>query len=173
MPYTLPSSSLTSTSIDLTGLTFYDISGISSSAKRITLTYKNVTGQAGGDATKSQMLRLGTSGGIETTGYVGWQTAQFISQVAAGAGWLVNVYSGVGTTLVAANTGIIIIQPFDAANNIWLFNATHAPVTGNSVTCQGSGSKQLADTLTTVRLTWENTPTNVYGGGTLNYLIET
>lgn len=175
MPFTLPASSgPESTSVDMTGRTNYDITGIDSKAKRITLTYKNITGQAGGDATQSQMLRLGTSGGIQTTGYSSWVTAQFISQIAAGAGWMVNVYSGPGTTLVAENTGIIIIQPFDAANNIWLFNATHAPVQASGgPTCQGAGIVTLTDVLTTIRLTWQNTPTNVYGGGTLNWVVET
>jgi hypothetical protein len=125
-----------------------DFTGIPSWAKKITIMFNNVSL----NNTEYYLIRLGTSSGIETTGYAS---------------------ASIGTT---ANNGFILFENNASSNttghmvltlvgsNIWI--SSHAVRIA-----YGGGSKTLSATLDRVRIT-SNSGTASFDNGSINILIE-
>lgn len=159
-----PSASLitSGTAVASTSGTSIDFTGIPSWAKRVTVMLSAVRQNTGG--ANPFVIRLGTSGGIVATGYVGAQG-----------------YVGGGPAATSMNTGFEIY--FDTAVNFYggiltLTNVSSNTWVGSGVfgqnqgyTLQIGGSVDLGATLTQVRVTTIN-GTHTFVNGLINILYE-
>jgi hypothetical protein len=139
--------------------TSIDFTGIPSGVRRVTISLSGVTFSA----TATGIVQLGTSGGIQSTSYVG--SVGYIPTPVQ-----VNVTTGFGFLGPAATTcnGAIVLTLIDASTGIWSATA----VTANSVNSFiGGGAKTLSGTLTQFRITTvAGTPT--FTAGSINILYE-
>lgn len=144
--------------------TFVDFTGIPSWAKKITVMLNGVSGSG----TSSFRIQLGTSGGVENTGYGGSNTSSTTTTHSTAA------WAGAGADLGAVN----------AAANQYSGNVTMCLVSGNTWTISGSvggsnasyfwhlgGAKTLSGTLDRIRLTTVN-GTDTFDAGSVNILVE-
>jgi hypothetical protein len=143
--------------------TAINFTGIPSWVKRITVMLNGVST----NGTSNIRLRLGTSGGIENTGYSASGAA--VSNTTSVSG----ITDGFSVTIVtaAASTydGVAVLSKFEDGQNRWIVNS-HLTAGGTTVQI-GSGAKTLADTLTQVRITTVN-GTDTFDAGTINLLLE-
>lgn len=127
--------------------TFIDFTGIPAWARRITLNFVGMSHASG--STQKPIIRIGDSGGIETTGYLG--TAL---DVLGGTGE--NVTSGFqlgeGISAVSAFHGSVVIELQNPATNTWCAQGSVALSTSPQVALC-AGSKSLSGILDTVRFT--------------------
>ena len=143
--------------------TSIDFTGIPSWVKRITMSWSAV-GTNGGSG---YLLQIGTSGGIQNSGYVG--TGTYVGGGAAS----VNFSSGFRLNTGAASIvlqGIITFTLLDAASGVWCMSAS----LGNSDVAYmrlSGGYKTLSGTLDRVRITTEN-GTDIYNSGAANIMYE-
>jgi len=159
----MASSVITSgTAVATTSGTSIDFTSIPSWVKRITIAFQGVST----NSTSLIQAQLGTSGGIQNTGY------------ASGA-WTANTSNTTSTTgfIVCAtlNTfyvfdGIATLVLLNSATGLWSFSSTlSGGVSGiNSI---GGGSKTLSGTLDRVRITTVN-GTDTFDAGSVNILYE-
>ena len=135
-------------------LTSIDFTGIPSWVKRITVLFNGVSLSA----TANILVQLGTSSGVETTGYTsnagetpsGTSTAGFVGYLAVASRTL---------------TGAFTITSF--GSNLWICTS----ITNNtSTSLTQSGSKTLGGTLDRVRIT--TTSTDKLDAGSVNILYE-
>jgi hypothetical protein len=146
--------------------TTIDFTGISPSAKRITLMIAGVSTSG----TSPLALQLGISTGVETTGYLGASSgilsnSGFGTQ-AAGASFVMSD-SGAAT---AVRHGSITISQLSSASNIWVVQG----VLGQSDVLRAfyvGGSKTLGGVLDRIRLTTVN-GTDTFDAGSVNILVE-
>lgn len=144
--------------------TSVDFTGLPSGIKRITLMLSNVSTSG----TSAVQVQLGTSGGVETTSYVGGATAS----ASASAGF------------TSFTSGFVCSFGADTAATTRHGSLVIANLTGNTWTCQGilsspditrgvmvAYSKALGGTLTQVRITTVN-GTDTFDSGTINILYE-
>jgi hypothetical protein len=147
------------TSVASTSGTSIDFTSIPSWVKRITVMFNGVSV----NSTSYIGVRLGTSGGIESTGYVcraapcngtgGTDTTIFLLEA-----------NGTAANLFYGNMTITTL-----GSNIWTYtSAASATSTGNQYI--GSGAKTLSGTLTTVRIT--TTGSDTFDAGSINILYE-
>ena len=144
--------------------TSIDFTSIPSWVKRITVMFQGVSTNGTG---YPWLIQLGTSSGVEATGYLGASTA-----LAAGAS---SVNSTTGFPLNVNNSASNIVH---GAVTICLINSTTYSwvafgVVGQSDTARTAtvgGSKSLASTLTRVRITSNGTDT--FDAGSINILYE-
>jgi hypothetical protein len=142
--------------------TSVDFTGIPSWAKRITVMFDGLS--TNGSAL--YLLRLGDSGGIETTGYSG-----SAAYVGAGTGTALGT-SGIVAYAFGNVNNIVVgsIQIVSMGSNRWVANG----VVGNgsfayqSITAY---SKTLSDTLTQLSITTAN-GTDTFDAGTINIMYE-
>lgn len=152
------------TAVASTSGTSIDFTGLPSWVKRITVMFSGVST----NGTSPYLIQLGTTGVIETTGYL---TSAFFG-------------SGVNQFLTDT-TGFVLI----AVGNMSAANAAHgslvfSQVSGNNWVAQGvfhqtatgvgnsaAGSKTLSGTLDRIRITTVN-GTNTFDAGTINILYE-
>lgn len=149
------SKSATSTAVDFTG--------IPSWAKRITVILDSVSTLSTG----VPALRLGTSSGVENTGYTSTVSNIGPSSVASQA----SVTSGfeLVTTGAAANSysGICVVA--NVTGNVWVLSGTaHNGTTSSHVF---NGRKALSAILTRIQLT-TTAGTDTFDAGTINILYE-
>ena len=142
--------------------TSVDFTDIPSWAKRITVMLYGVSTSG----TSNILIQLGTSSGIETTGYLGSAVYSLSSSVAATstAGILVTA-----TTVAASvhNGGIII-----SAMSGTLFSSHGITGFSNTAAATVSGySKSISGTLDRIRITTVN-GTDTFDAGTINILVE-
>lgn len=147
--------------------TAINFTGIPSWVKRVTVMFDGVSFNGASEPT----MQIGTSGGIQTTGYGGvcgfsgpsggssaFSTGfRLFVDLAAG-----NTFSGIGTIclLSAASTGTWAYQGI-----IGIANNTGA------YTTNGAGSKTLSGTLDRIRITADN-GTDAFDAGSINILYE-
>lgn len=139
-----------------------DFTGIPSWVKRITVMFSEVSSSG----TSNYLIRLGDSGGFETTGYNGY-SARFGSTSFAGS-----VFSD-GFGIASANAsnslnGLIIFT--NISGNTWVASGNF----GDRVSTNGylsAGGKTLSDTLTQVRVVTAN-GTDTFDAGTINIMYE-
>ena len=151
------------TAVSTTSGTSIDFTGIPSTAKRITVMLSGVSTSG----TSVPLLRLGTSSGIEATGYLG-STSNIVT----------------GSTPSATNTtGLGLAQAIDAgalyygqivitllSSNLWVMSATLSR-SDVALTTVASSSKTLTGTLDRVRITTVN-GTDTFDAGQVNILWE-
>lgn len=153
------------TAVASTSGTSIDFTSIPSWVKRITVMVRSVST----NGSSNVLVRLGTSGGIVSTGYLGagmivssgassgnFTTGFPINQGAQGAGWVIH--------------GIMTLCLVDSATNSWVASGAF----GESDAARGlfmGSSVALSGAVTTVRLTTEN-GTDTFDAGSINILYE-
>ena len=151
------------TAQNTTSGTSIDFTSIPSWAKRITVMLNGVST----NGTSLLEIRLGTSGGVEATGYT------------AGAQMADNVgtYNSSSTTgflfapafmVAAAGTLFGSLALINVSGNAWVASGG---VTDGSNTCKAAGGKSLSGTLDRIRLTTVN-GTDTFDAGSVNILYE-
>lgn len=151
------------TAVASTSGTSIDFTGIPSWAKRITVMFSGVST----NGTSNMQIQLGTSGGIQATGYNSILTYIGI----AGAGTSITTGFGIFNNNAGDNkSGSASITLLD--NNVWtgfggFTNLGAQPGFMMSL----SGSKSLGGTLDRVRITTVN-GTDTFDAGTINILYE-
>lgn len=141
-----------------------DFTGIPSWAKRITVMFQGVSSNG---TAFPWLIQLGTSGGVESTGYLGAGSgfAAGVSTSNSTAGFSLNVNNS------AANVvhGSVVITLLNAATNAWTAFGVLAQ-SDAARTAVVAGSKSLGATLTRVRITTNAVDT--YDAGSINILYE-
>lgn len=153
------------TSQNSTSGTSIDFTGIPSWVKRITVMFNGVSTSG----TSNVRVRIGPSGGVETSGYLGASGTTLAASAAA-----INFTAGfdfadggASTTVRHGATSLFLL---DASTNTWVINGT----LGQSDTARAfyiGGVKPLAGALSIVRITTVN-GTDTFDAGTINILYE-
>lgn len=141
--------------------TSYDFTGIPSWVKRITVMHRGV----GVNAAFNTMIQLGTSSGVETTGYIstlGAINAGVAAQTNATNGFLT---ASMNTTRTATGTATITLLD----SNVWVYSSILKSET--TVISYGAGEKSLSGTLDRVRVT-TTSGTAGFNAGSVNILYE-
>jgi hypothetical protein len=138
--------------------TAIDFTGIPSGVKRITVMFSGVST----NGASIVQVQLGDSGGIEATGYLG-ASSNLTSTSNSTTGIAINYAS-------AANIRHGSIVFTNVTSNSWVANGNIA-LSDSTFMCVCAGSKQLSDTLTSVRVTTVN-GTDTFDAGTVNILYE-
>ena len=146
--------------------TSVDFSGIPSWAKRVTVMFNGVST----NGTSVPQIQLGTSGGVQTTGYL--MTASTSSGVGTSNALYTSGFGLVGAATAAANVfgGFVSFTLLDLANGIWACSGVVGFSNVAAVT-QIGGSKALSGTLDRVRITTVN-GTDTFDAGTINIMWE-
>lgn len=141
--------------------TSVDFTGIPSWAKRITVMLSGIST----NGTSNYQIQIGTSSGVETSGYLG-------------STWLANTTNTGYSTGFLAATGVDATTVFhcvasltlvNAATNLWMFSMVGGRVSATGVI--GGGSKTTASVLDRVRITTVN-GTDTFDAGTINIMYE-
>ena len=153
------------TAVASTSGTSIDFTGIPSWVKRITVMYQGVSTNGTGDL----WLRLGTSGGFTTSGYVGYLARQAAASNSYTA-WSSAAVLASSFLAAATFSGVITIQLINSATNTWVISGqiVDSSTTGNFMNM--AGYVPLSEALTQVRLT-SSTP-DTFDAGTINILYE-
>ncbi len=119
--------------------------------------------------TNTVMFQLGTTGGIENTGYTGTSTTAIsgVATVTMSAGFLAYFQSGD----TAANTRNGIYELINIDDNTWVFSGVAATSTSTGYTNMSAGFKTLGDALTTLRVT-TTTGVNTFDAGKVKLIYE-
>jgi hypothetical protein len=140
--------------------TAVDFTGISSTAKRITVMFSGVSLSG----TDNFLIQIGPSGGVETSSY---SSSSIYAGSATGSG-----VSTAGFLLIngaASNVISGIITLVNLTGNTWVYNGMGSS-NGDTVIVYGTGVKTVASTLAIVRVTRSGTDT--FDAGTINILVE-
>lgn len=143
--------------VTTTSGTSVDITGIPSWVNRITVAVNGVSKNGSG----SLLFQLGTTSGIETTGY-GSACTNFVGNVTSNAGFIVADGNAAYTTyghLVLTHNG----------SNGWV--GSFVGSIASTLFFLGSGAKSLAGVLDRIRIT-TSTGTDVFDAGSVNILYE-
>jgi hypothetical protein len=146
------------TAVNPSGASPIDFTGIPSGAKRIIVMFSGVST----NGTARILVQLGTSGGIESSGYSG---SSWFSGGSGnfGAGFTDNFFGGANTRFGS------FVLALNGSNN-WVCSI-NIGLTDASVAASGGGSKTLSGTLDRVRITTAN-GTDAFDAGTINILYE-
>ena len=151
------------TAVASTSGTSIDFTGIPTGVKRVTVMFNAVSTSG----TSLPQIQLGTSGGVETTGYVSLVTANN-SAISANSttGILVNAAGDPGYVV----TGIVTIATL--SSNLWVSSiVTTTDSSSGNYSTTGAGRKTLSGTLARVRLTTVG-GTDTFDAGSINILYE-
>ena len=142
--------------------TSIDFTNIPSWVKRITVMFNKVST----NGTAGFALQLGTSSGVETTGYTA--TGSYAGPTNA-AGGSTSTTSFITFTIAAANlhSGHFVFTL--VGSNIWV--CSYTTVTDSSYMYVGGGSKTTSGTLDRVRITTVN-GTDTFDAGSINIIYE-
>jgi hypothetical protein len=150
------------TAVASTSGTSIDFTGLPSTAKRITVMFSGVSTSG----TSIVQIQIGTSGGVQTTGY------------SSGA-WLANTSNGNSTSAFLISNGgdaayirdgMACLTLLNSATGLWTFNSVFSGST-SGINSIGGGSKTLSGTLDRVRITTAN-GTDTFDAGSINILYE-
>lgn len=144
--------------------TFIDFTGIPSWARRITVMFNGVSTSG----TSMPEVRLGTSGGIEATGYsagagFGGAVGQFSTST---TGFL--LMSSASVTAANLYSGSLTLT--NLSGNVWVAQ-TGGVVTSSAAQVSGGGGKTLAGVLDRIRITMAN-GTDTFDAGSINIMWE-
>jgi hypothetical protein len=140
--------------------TSIDFTGIPSWVKRITVMFSGVST----NGTSVVQVQLGTSSGIESSGYAGETWQANTNNSGLGAGFAMGVSNAAANGAYGAVTLLLI------SNNVWVASGTFGRTNFiDSVII--NGSKSLSGTLDRVRVTTVN-GTDTFDAGTINILYE-
>ena len=151
-----------STSVASTSGTAIDFTGIPAWAKRITVMFVGVSG----NGTSMPTVRLGTSSGIEATGYSG-------STQTSGSAVLISTgFDFAGTYQSAARVyqGAMTLTLQNSSTNTWAATAVIGLGEAASVLITG-GTKSTASVVTQLRITFTN-GTDAFDAGSINIMYE-
>jgi hypothetical protein len=133
--------------------TSIDFTSIPAGVKRITVMFSGVSLSSTADI----LVQIGTSSGVETTGYV------------SGSASSSNSTSGYVMRLaIAARTMYGAMQILNLTGNNWV--SWHAANSANTNDIWGGGGKTLSGTLDRVRIT--STSTDTFDAGSINIMWE-
>ena len=151
------------TAVASTSGTSIDFTGIPSYVKRITVMFSGVSTSG----TSYWQIRLGTSGGIEATGYS--SASMYCSTSGLNA---VNSTTGFQFYTIGASynyNGSMTIT--NLTSNTWTENGIVANTTGGDFVFYSAGAKTLSGTLDRVRITTVN-GSDTFDAGSINILYE-
>ena len=154
------------TAVASTSGTSIDFTGLPAWVKRITVMFSGVST----NSTSEIQIQIGTSGGIQTTNYLGtWMSSTGAGNATSNAtsGFLVFTNGG-GAAFT--RQGSVILSLIDSANGIWAAGGTIGLSDSGRISTIG-GTKSLAGTLDRVRITTVN-GTDTFDAGTINILYE-
>jgi hypothetical protein len=143
--------------------TSIDFTGIPSWVKRVTFMFQGLST----NGTSAVLIRLGTSGGFVTTGYLSSASAYTSatpSVSSSTAGFLLEP----SPAAVSVNNGMMIITNITGNSWVEMFSCGYSD---NTYVGNGGGSIALAGTLTQLRLTTAN-GTDTFDAGSINILYE-
>jgi hypothetical protein len=151
--------------------TSVEFTSIPSWVKRITVMFSGVS-LSGTDAI---VLRLGDSGGLESTGYTGSIFVTYDGGPTNVVLFSVNftlTSSGAGSAAGNTYSGQVVLSLLDLATNTWVINGIVSPATTSSAArfTNFSGSKSLSATLD--RLSVSASGANTFDAGTINIMYE-
>lgn len=144
--------------------TYIDFTGIPSWVKRITLMLKGVST----NGTSLRQVQLGTSSGIETSGYTsgGFGFTGGVNGSSSSTGIL---FDGQSPESSLSYNAIMTINKFDSTS--WVASSLIAATTGSVSQFMATGSKSLSGTLDRIRVTTVN-GTDSFDAGSINILYE-
>jgi hypothetical protein len=153
------------TAVASTSGTSVDFTSLPSWVKRITVMYQGVST----NSTSDFWLRLGTSGGFTTSGYVGYVARQAAASNSYTA-WSSSAVLANGFLSSAVFSGVITIQLINSATNTWVISGqlVDSSTTGNFMNM--AGYVPLSGALTQIRLT-SATP-DTFDAGSINIQYE-
>lgn len=138
-----------------------DFTGIPSWVKRITVMLSGIST----NGTSNYQIQIGTSSGVETSGYLGSTWLANTNNTGYSTGFL--VATGVDATTVFHCVASLTLV--NAATNLWMFSMVGGRVSATGVI--GGGSKTTASVLDRVRITTVN-GTDLFDAGTINIMWE-
>ena len=150
------------TAVASTSGTFVDFTGIPTWVKRIMVMFNGVST----NGTSEFLVQIGTSSGVETTGYVSTSVNAINAAATAAssgtAGFILRF-------ILASNTvsGHMVITLADS--NTWI--SSHTAKGGTTFNVCGGGDKTLSGTLDRIRITTVN-GTDTFDAGSVNILFE-
>lgn len=158
--YTVSASqTVASTAISTVGQDFYNIP---SYVKRVTVMFSGIST----NGTSNPMMQIGTSAGVEATGYLG--AAGFVGAATAAGNFTTGFGLSFGTAATSTFHGVALLTGM--GSNLWAFGFSGGYSSGaNSISA--GGAKTLAGTLDRVRITTVN-GTDTFDAGTINILYE-
>ena len=139
-----------------------DFTGIPSWVKRITVMFDGVSA----NGTSGRLIQIGTSGGVEVTGYSSQTLAYGASSVSQTSTAGYAVYCGGATD---TTSGTFIISKLNPLSNLWILFG--GGTIAASYLIASSGSKTTAATLDRVRITTVN-GTDTFDAGSINIMYE-
>jgi hypothetical protein len=152
------------TPVATTSGTTIDLTGLSATARRVVLAFNGVST----NGANQPLIQLGTSGGVQTTGYSTVTTSITTGANAATAytnGWQL-FSAGPGNVLYGAITFTLV----DTASGTWAATGTVASNTTPSVISL-AGAKSLSGVLDRIRLTTVG-GTDAFDAGSVNVLMD-
>lgn len=143
--------------------TSIDFTGIPSWVKRITVMFNGVST----NGSSLPQVQLGTSSGVETTGYVSLISSYGAAATASSTtGVLANVFGNAGYVV----TGLITFAY--VGSNLWVASmVTTVDQSLGNFSSSGAGRKTLSGTLDRIRVTTVN-GTDTFDAGSINILYE-
>jgi hypothetical protein len=153
----------TGTAVASTSGTNIDFTGIPSWVKRITVILSGVST----NGTSNILCRLGDSGGIVSSGYVGNSTA--LTNAAAVS--VIDATTSLPVSITTSASNICVGQAVwvNVSGNAWV--GTGVFRTGATVTTLGMAAITLSGALTQLRITTSN-GTDTFDAGTINIIYE-
>jgi hypothetical protein len=138
-----------------------DFTGIPSWVKKITVMFSGVSLSG----TSSVLVQIGTSSGVQATGYAASSTGtsgSAGSTLSSTSGFIVRL-----TTAPLVVSGHMVLT--HAGANLWI--QSHSAKLDTTASAFGGGDKTLSDTLTQLRITTVN-GTDTFDAGSINILVE-
>jgi hypothetical protein len=155
------------TPIATTSGALHDFTSIPSWVKRITVMFSGVST----NGSSLPVIRIGDSGGVESTGYSG-SVSQLQSSVSDVTTGFTSSFGLTCTTSAAdAISGVATLTLIDPTTNTWAFVAQTTFAAAALTNAYSAGAKTLSATLDRVRLTTLN-GTDTFDGGLVNILYE-
>jgi len=142
--------------------TSIDFTGIPSWVKRVTVMFNGVST----NGTSNYLIQLGTSAGVETTGYFTGSTSTTTSSgiSTSNAGFILRIAVATASNNGAARFNLLTGNTFAGEGTFYDSSGTQGIITL-------SGVKTLSSTLDRVRITTAN-GTDTFDAGTINILYE-
>ena len=149
------------TAVASTSGTSIDFTSLPSWIKRITVSFSGVSTSG----TSLKQIQIGTSGGVQTTSYVG--VAVYAGPSTAGAaytsGFVIN-----NNTAADLLSGTIFLTLLDSSTGSW---SASGSLSAGAYVLLTAGSKTLSGTLDRVRITTVN-GTDTFDAGSINIMYE-
>lgn len=143
--------------------TSVNFTGIPSTVKRITVMCKGLSTNGG----SIPQIQIGTSGGIQTSGYVGATWTGNTTNTAHASGYLITGNAALNYVVES----ICVLTLIDSATGSWMCSINGGLSVAAIVAFVGAGSKSLSGVLDRVRITTVN-GTDTFDAGTINILWE-